>query len=176
MPTLRRRNRPATGAFFFSTAALSLALFVTGSGCSSLPKVGKNKTAAPAGPTLVAPKHLEVGRILSHDPAEATAVVEFVPQFRSAAPLVGTRLIARKPDTLAPTARLVAAPYQNNRTLGAYVSSGIPGIDDEVVIDPESALPENKPADAAPAKPKGKPMVVIPATPEAPKPRGGGRR
>jgi hypothetical protein len=90
---------------------------------------------------LLPPKHVEIGRIFSYDPANSTAVIEFVPRFRSSLPLDGTKLISRKLDTLEPTARLVAAPYQNNRTLGAYVTSGTPGIDDEVVIDPESALP-----------------------------------
>lgn len=122
----------------------------------------------------MAPRHVEIGRVLSYDPADATAVVEFVPQFRGPAPVDGTKLISRKLDTLQPTARLVAAPYRNSRTLGAYVVSGTPGVDDEVVIDPESASAETKPA--APAKPKGPPLVVLPASPETPKPRVGGRR
>lgn len=167
MLTPRRRNRPATGAFFFVLTALVL------TGCASR---GKKRAAPTAEPVLVAPKHIEVGRILSVDSAAATAVIEFVPQFSSGAPLAGTKLIARKLDTLQPTARLVAAPYQNNRTLGAYVSAGTPAIDDEIVIDPESTLPEAAPAaSAAPAKPRGKPIVVLPAAPERPQPRNGRR-
>ena len=128
MPTPRRRHRPASGAFLL---ALSLAAVVL-SVCGVLPK----KKAAPAPePVLVAPKHVEIGRIYSYDPDDSTAVIEFVPQFRSAAPAEGTPLIARKLDTLEPTARLRAAPYRNNRTLGAYLVSGRPGIGDEVVIE-----------------------------------------
>lgn len=150
-------------------AVVSLGL----SGCAGL---GKKKSAAANGPVLVAPKHIEMGRILSYEAADKTAVIEFVPWFRPGVPLAGTKLIARKLDTLAPTARLVAAPYQNNRTLGAYVESGTPGVEDEVVIDPESALPDAKASEPAPAKPNGRSIVVIPAKPEAPKPRSGGRR
>lgn len=133
MSTPRRRTVLATGAFFFFA---SLGFVLTG--CASR---GKRAAKNAGGPVLVAPRHVEIGRILSHDPADATAVIEFVPHYRSPAPLAGTALISRKLDTLEPTARLIAAPYQNDRTLGAYVSSGRPGLDDEVVIAPESALP-----------------------------------
>jgi len=136
MSTPRRRPRPATGAFLFPVVA-SLAVLAS-SGCALLPK---RKAAPPPEPVLVAPRHVEIGRVFSYDPADATAVIEFVPQFRGPAPADGTQLIARKLDTLQPTARLVAAPYRNSRTLGAYVVSGKPGVDDEVVIDPEPAPP-----------------------------------
>ena len=137
MPTPRRRNHPATGAFFFALAALALALSL--GGCSSLPVIGKKKAAPRPEPLIVAPRHIEIGRILRYNADDATAVIEFVPHFRAARSLDGARLIARKPDTLEPTARLVAAPYQNNRALGAYVASGRPGPDDEVVLDPDPA-------------------------------------
>lgn len=140
MSTPRRRHSSATGAFFFRLVPLSLALLFAG--CASLPKFEKKRADSAAEPTLLPPKHVEVGRILSYDATDATAVIEFVPQFRGGAPLAGTKLIARELDTLEPTARLVAAPYQNNRTLGAYVTSGTPGVDDEVVIAPESSLPD----------------------------------
>lgn len=172
MPTPRRRNRPATGAFFFALASL---LAATLAGCSSMPKIGRQKAAPTSAPVLVAPKHVEIGRIFSADSTSATAVIEFVPHFSSQIPLAGTKLIARKPDTLRPTANLVAAPYQNSRTLGAYISAGAPGIDDEVVIDPESALPEAASPAPTPPKPKGKPLVVLPAAPEPPQPRNGRR-
>lgn len=132
MSTPRRRRLLATGAFFFFACAV-----VVGGGCASRAK----RPAETATPLLFPPRHVEIGRIHSYDATDATAVIEFVAQFRSTIPLAGTQLIARKLDTLEPTARLVAAPYQNNRTLGAYVTSGRPGVDDEVVIAPESALP-----------------------------------
>jgi hypothetical protein len=149
MSTPRRRPHFATGAFLLPAclAALSALAF---SGCSVLPK---RKAPPPAEPVLIAPKHVEVGRILSYDADDATAVIEFSPHFRSAIPAAGTPLIARKLDTLEPTARLTAAPYRNNRTLGAYVVSGHPRIDDEVVIAPEPvASPQSSaPASASPA-------------------------
>jgi hypothetical protein len=136
MPTPRRRPRLATGAFFVPAVLASLAalLVLASSGCSVLPK---RKAGPQPEPLLVAPKHVEIGRILSYDTEDATAVIEFLPHFRGAIPPSGTPLIVRKLDTLEPTARLTAAPYRNNRTLGAYVVSGRPGIDEEVVIDPE---------------------------------------
>lgn len=129
MSTPRRRRSAATGAFLFSLlAALLLA------GCATAS--GRRAPRSAAAPALVAPRHLELGRILSFDAADQTAVIEFVPHYRLDPFLAGTALIARRLDTLEPTARLVAAPYQSGRILGAYVESGTPGIDDEVVVAP----------------------------------------
>ena len=138
MPTPRRRPHLATGAFFLPLAVAALAAAAL-SGCSFLPS--KKKPAPRAEPTLIAPKHVEIGRVFSYDADDATAVVEFLPHLRAPVPAAGTPLIACRLDTLEPTARLTAAPYRNNRTLGAYVVSGRPGIDDEVVIDSESSGP-----------------------------------
>jgi hypothetical protein len=133
MPTPRRRQRLATGAFLLPVCLAAVFALVP-SGCSLLPK---RKASPLPEPVLVAPKHVEIGRIYSYDADDATAVIEFAPHFRSAIPAADTPLVTRKLDTLEPTARLRAAPYRNNRTLGAYVVSGHPGVDDEVVIDPE---------------------------------------
>jgi hypothetical protein len=139
MHTPRRRNSSATGAFFFF--ALACLLLLPSAGCTTF-RHGETASPPPgAEPVLLAPRHLEIGRILSYDPTDVTAVIEFVPHYRSAVSLAGTSLISRKLDTLEPTARLIASPHQNADTLGAYVTSGQPSPDDEVVIAPESALP-----------------------------------
>ena len=149
MPTPHRRKRLATGAFLLP-ACLAALFALASSGCSVLPK--KKRASLPE-PVLVAPKHLEIGRIYSYDADDSTAVIEFLPHFRSAIPDAGTPLIARTLDTLETTARLTAAPYRNNRTLGAYVVSGRPGVDDEVVIDPAPAgsASSSEPTSAQPA-------------------------
>jgi hypothetical protein len=131
MPTPRRRRHPATGAFLLSVVGVAVFLLA---GCATFRR-GGDSSASP--PLLVAPPHAELGRILSYDADDATAVIEFVPQYRGAPFLTGTRLIARRLDTLEPTALLVAAPYQSGRILGAYVTSGRPRVNDEVVIAPE---------------------------------------
>jgi hypothetical protein len=132
MPTPRRRPSAATGAFFFGALATLLL-----AGCASNPGRRESRAARfAAEPTLTAPRHVELGRVLSHDAANRTAVIEFVPHFRPNPFLAGTPLIARRLDTLEPTAHLVAAPYQSGRFLGAYVEEGTPGPGDEVVIAP----------------------------------------
>jgi len=85
---------------------------------------------------LIAPLQPELGRILSLQPDNRTALVEFVPQFRPSSSLAGQSLLARNLDTLAETARLVASPHQRGRILGVYVISGSPSPGDEVVIVP----------------------------------------
>ncbi len=130
MPTPRRRLSAAPGAFFFGALAALILL----AGCAT---PGRRAPRAAAEPTLTAPRHVEIGRILSFDAADRTAVIEFVPHYRPNPFLAGTPLISRRLDTLEPTARLVAAPYQSGRFFGAYVEDGNPGPDDEVVIAPE---------------------------------------
>ena len=133
MPTPRRRLSAAPGAFFFGALAALLLL----AGCASNPGRRESRAARfAAEPTLVAPRHVELGRILGYDAADQTAVIEFVPHYRPDPFLAGTPLISRRLDTLQPTARLVAAPYQSGRFLGAYVEEGTPEIDDEVVVAP----------------------------------------
>jgi hypothetical protein len=149
----RPRPRAANGAFFFFPFLASAALVLSLGGCASLRRGGgaSPPPSADTGQTLLAPRHVEVGRILSHDASEATVVIEFAPHIRPTPFLAGTRLIARRLDTLEPTAELQAAPYQSGRMLGAYVRSGLPGIDDEVVIPPAAAPVPAEPTPAEPA-------------------------
>lgn len=101
---------------------------------SSLPRPATAAGASAAAPTV----RLELGRIIGLQPEARTALVEFVPQARPPANLAGRALLARKLDTLEVTAKLVASPHQRGRILGVYVISGTPGLDDEVVLDPEN--------------------------------------
>ena len=129
MPTPRRRSLPATGAFFFSILALA-----------SLSGCGTTARKAPAPPVATsryaAPIHAELGRVFSYDAAAQTAIVELVPHFQPSANLSGSVLITRDLDTLAPVARLRAAPYLSGRFLGTYVTEGTPRVGDEVVLAP----------------------------------------
>ncbi len=151
MPTPRRRLPLATGAFFLAA--------LLASGCATagkrFPSVLKSSSRGEAAPILTAPRLEELGRVHSYDAADATAVIEFTPRFVPPAGLAGRLLVARNLDTLEPTAKLAAAPYQSGRLLGAYVLSGAPGVGDEVVLDPEPfpTLPEPSRAPAAASKP-----------------------
>lgn len=151
MPTPRRRFRIATGAFLLAA--------LLASGCATAGKrfqsVLKPSPKHKAAPTLTAPRFEEVGRVHSYDAADATAVIELTPRFVPPAGLTGRLLIARKLDSLEPTAKLAAAPYQSGRMLGAYVLSGAPGTGDEVVLDPEPfpTLPAPTQAPGAASKP-----------------------
>jgi hypothetical protein len=78
----------------------------------------------------------ELGRVISYDPAAANVLIEFSSLANPPADLAGRALIARNPDTLAPTARLVAIAHRSGRVFGAYVVAGQPAPDDEVVIPP----------------------------------------
>jgi hypothetical protein len=148
MKTPRRRRPTATGAFLFPALVACLALFLGGCLTFNRPK------GAPAEPqTLLAPRHLEVGRIHSYDAADKTAVIEFAPHYRASPFLAGVKLLSRDPATLEPSARLLAAPYRSGRMLGAYVESGAPRKDDEVVIPPEPS-PAPAPAENAETRPE----------------------
>ncbi len=147
MPTPRRRHHIATGAFLLTT--------LLAPGCATSGKRAINAKPGDVGPTLTAPRFEELGRVHSYDASDATAVVEFTPRFVPPAGLTGRLLIARNIDTLEPTAKLAAAPYQSGRMLGAYVLSGTPGVGEEVVLDPEPfpTLPASGPAPASASKP-----------------------
>ncbi len=106
-------------------------------------------------PRYTAATNQEVGRVLRYDPGAATALVEISPLATPPADLAGRELIARNPDTLIPSARLVASPHRQNRVLGAYVTQGSPAISDEVVLPP---LPAESAA----------PVATTPITPTAP--------
>ncbi len=151
MFTPRRRFRIATGAFLLA-ALIASGCTTTGKHLSSVLKPSSRDETSPK---LTAPRYEEMGRVHSHDVADATAVIELTPRFVPPAGLPGRLLIARKLDTLEPTAKLAAAPYQSGRMLGAYVLTGAPGTGDEVVLDPEPfpTLPAPNQTPAAASKP-----------------------
>jgi hypothetical protein len=119
--------------------ALSLAIVLVAAGLAGCRIFTRSKPAAPViGPNeLTEPLQPELGRIISLQPDGRTALVEFVPQYRSSEKLAGRALLARKLDTLQETAQLVASPHQRGRVIGVYVISGQPSPGDEVVIVPE---------------------------------------
>ena len=77
-----------------------------------------------------------LGRVLSHDPAARNVLIEFHALASPPADLAGRALVARHPETLAPTARLVAAPHRQARVFAAYVLEGALAAGDEVAIPP----------------------------------------
>jgi hypothetical protein len=121
------------------------------SGCATTR--AKSLLKAPP-PRYTAATHQEVGRVLRYDPGAATALVEITPLANVPNELAGRELLARHPDTLAPTARLIASPHRQNRVFGAYVVQGTPALGDEVVIPPPAppTEPTQTVAPAAPGK------------------------
>lgn len=106
--------------------------------CSSIGsrKGSARPQAANLNPTYLAPAHQSLGRIAFFDPVGAVAVMEFTPWVTPPADLAGRALIARHPDTLAPTANLTASTRRSGPTLGLYVTDGVPQPGDEVVLRP----------------------------------------
>lgn len=134
--------RPSLGLkLTLPCAALLLAL----SGCAANRSKPLFKTPPPR---YTAATHQEVGRVLRYDPAAATVLVEISPISTPPAELAGRELLARHPDTLVPTARLVASPHRQNRVFGAYVAQGMPSPGDEVVLPPPSPPVEKTPPPA----------------------------
>ncbi len=116
-----------------TTILAALTLLLLGGGCS-LPALRGKRSAAPGPQNYLAPTHPELGRILSHDPAARTALVELTSFAQIPDVLAGQTLVARKPNSLQPTARLVASPHRTGRVFGVYVTEGNPAPDDEVVL------------------------------------------
>lgn len=121
---------------FFPASGFALAAVLLLGGCASRTKNPSPENAAPPTERYSPALSTELGRVISHDPAAATVLVEFSSFARPPADLAGRALLARNPDTLAPTARLVAAPHRTGRVFGAYVVAGQPSPDDEVVVPP----------------------------------------
>jgi len=121
----------------FSATTLALAALLPLGGCASR----ANKKAAAAEAAALAARYspamsTELGRVISYDPAAANVIIEFTPLANPPADLAGRALIARNPDTLVPTARLIGVAHRTSRVFGAYVIDGQPAPDDEVVIPP----------------------------------------
>jgi hypothetical protein len=135
------RRAPSACARPWLAGSLAVAALVLGA-CASTDgakRAGRRGHVAPA-PADTAPRFapglVELGRIRSFDAAGQVAVVELSP-FTSAPPdLPGQPLLARDPKTLAVSARLTASKYRSSSMIGAYVTSGVPRADDEVVIAP----------------------------------------
>lgn len=122
---------------FFPASALAVAaLLLLLGGCASRAKKTSAEDAAPKTARYSPAMSTELGRVISYDPAAANVIIEFSSFASPPADLAGRALIARNPDTLAPTARLVAASHRTGRVFGAYVIEGRPAPDDEVVIAP----------------------------------------
>jgi hypothetical protein len=151
LPRRRRSSRPALAVA--SLGALPLLLL---SACAS----GGAKRTDPAAAIYLAPLHVEVGHVISHDAKAGTALVVIGPFAKTPAKLAGQSLIARHPVTLAQTARLVASAHRTGAVFGAYVLEGVPSPDDEVVIPPATET------SAAPATPS----EASASTPAAPAP------
>ena len=132
--------------------AAPLLLLLALSGCAATLTKPLFKTPPPR---YTAATHQEVGRVLRYDPAAATVLVEISPIATPPAELAGRELLARHPDTLVPTARLIASQHRQNRVFGAYVAQGTPSVGDEVVLPPPPAEP-------------AAPVANTPVTPTAP--------
>ena len=140
-------------------AAASLGALLLLSACAS----GGAKRTDPAAPVYLAPLHVEVGSVLSHDAKAGTALVAISPFAKIPATLAGQTLISRHPETLEQTARLVASVHRTGSIFGAYVLEGAPDPKDEVVIPPappETAEPPDSPTPA--------PSGAAPSSPPAP--------
>lgn len=123
--------------FFSALGLASAALLATG--CSSKTTraaTGEENGNAPKPARYSAAMSTELGRVISYDPAAANVIIEFSSFASPPADLAGKALIARNPDTLAPTARLVSASHRTGRVFGAHVIAGQPAPGDEVVIPP----------------------------------------
>ncbi|MBC8009648.1 MAG: hypothetical protein H7067_06095 [Burkholderiales bacterium] len=133
-----RRPRPSAFARAARLAPATLALLLMLPACSSIGRRGKNDASAQAStePIYTAPLHLELGRVLSYDAKAGAALVEFTPFAKIPTPLAGQTLIARHPETLVQTARLIASAHRTGPVFGAYVVEGTPSPDDEVVLPP----------------------------------------
>lgn len=119
-------------------AALALATALAATtlltGCAS---IGGSKKSEPAAePLYRAPDSISLGRVLSHDAAAGTALVELAPFSQTPATLDGRAMIARHPATLEPTAQLVGSRWRSGRVVGVKVVEGAPAPDDEVVLAP----------------------------------------
>ncbi|MCU0793879.1 MAG: hypothetical protein MUE42_13735 [Opitutaceae bacterium] len=113
------RRAPSACARPWLAGSLAVAALVLGA-CASTDgakRAGRRGHVAPA-PADTAPRFapglVELGRIRSFDAAGQVAVVELSP-FTSAPP---------------------ASKYRSSSMIGAYVTSGVPRADDEVVIAP----------------------------------------
>jgi len=112
------------------------------SACGSSFKRGSERPGTPSSSatrqatTYLAPEHREIGRILFYDAAAQTALIEISPFIPFPPDLIGRALIVRHPDTLAPSARLVASGRRSGSILGAYVMDGTPAPGHEVVLPP----------------------------------------
>lgn len=152
----RARRRPASsGAFVF--ALLAAALIAAG-GCSTVRKIsGKDRDKTPPSRYLPA-ENIIVGRVLAYRADDQLALVELSLIATPPFDLRGRELVARDPRTLAPTARLQASFHRRGRVLGAFVLSGSPSPDDEVVAPtaeppPPPAGPETPDRPAAAPRP-----------------------
>jgi hypothetical protein len=122
---------------FFPASALALsALLLLGGGCASPTKKKSAEDAASTNARYSPAMSTELGRVISYDPAAANVIIEFSSLANPPADLAGRALIARNPDTLAPTARLIAIAHRSGHVFGAYVVAGQPAPDDKVVIPP----------------------------------------
>jgi hypothetical protein len=137
MSAPRSRRPTATGALPF--IALGFCCVFLAACASPRGRTPQSPPRTPAAELPGAPLHPVIGRILHVDLSNATAVVELAPGPRSAPFFPGDALIARRLDTLAPTARLRVAPYQSGRMLGVYLVSGTPSPQDEVALAPARA-------------------------------------
>lgn len=122
---------------FFPTSALALAsLLLLGGGCASRTKKKSAEDFTPKAERYSPAMSTELGRVISYDPAAANVIIEFSSFARPPGDLAGRALIARNPDTLVPTASLVAASHRTGHVFGAHVIAGQPSPDDEVIIPP----------------------------------------
>ncbi|TAG32791.1 MAG: hypothetical protein EAZ36_01735 [Verrucomicrobia bacterium] len=137
-PAPRRRPRPSAFARAARLAPATLTLLLVLPACSSIGRRGKDNASAQASPApiYVVPLHVELGRVLSYDAKTGSALVEFIPFAKIPTPLAGQALIARHPETLEQTARLIASAHRTGSVFGAYVVEGTPSSNDEVVIPP----------------------------------------
>jgi hypothetical protein len=132
--TPTKLHRPV---LFFRASATALATaLLFGTGCASRTQKTSAEDAASKAERYSPAMSTELGRVLSYDPAAANVIIEFSSFARPPAELAGRALIARHPETLVPTARLLASPHRTGRVFGAQVVAGQPSPDDEVVIPP----------------------------------------
>lgn len=105
-----------------------------------------------AEPTYLAPESRVLGRVLSHDTAARTVLVELAFYPDAPIPTENQVVATRHPDTLAATGKLAASRFRTGRVLGMRVVEGEPAVGDEVFSTPALALETTdsaKPADAA---------------------------
>lgn len=121
-------------------------------GCTLLPS---RRAPTPEAERYGPPMQPALGRIVSHHPTTASAVIELHPAWNGPDDFTGHSLVVLDPATRTETARLVAARPRAGRYLSATITAGQPRPDDEVLIELEAPPP---PAATTPPE-TGKPAL-----------------